>query len=31
VTIKEALEVAEIFLESRRTGATMPSFAVDPL
>jgi len=31
VTIKEALEAAEIFLDSRRTGATMPSFTVDPL
>lgn len=31
VTIKEALEAAEIFLETRRTGGTMPSFTVDPL
>ena len=31
VTIKEALEAAEVFLECRRTGATMPSFTVDPL
>ena len=31
VTIKEALEAAEVFLQCHRTGATMPSFTVDPL
>ena len=31
VTIKEALEAAEVFLECRRSGATIPAFVVNPL
>ena len=31
VTIKEALDAARVFLESRASGARMPSFVVNPL
>ena len=31
VTIKEALEAADVFLECRRSGATIPAFTVNPL